>query len=75
MSETNYFRDGQRVKLVNAEPKGKTGTVVRVLMSGHGQEAWVKMDADLPKNLRSFHEPTDPRFRNRKVYFDEVEIL
>lgn len=67
------FRLGQRIRLINAEPKGMTGTVCRLRYADDG--AWAKMDQDLPPDLRSFPDPKDERFRNRLVYPDECESL
>jgi hypothetical protein len=66
------FRDGQRVvvKDRNSALYGKMGRVVRCRMSDDG--AWVCMNADLPKPLRSFSKG-DPRFRHVLLYPDECK--
>lgn len=69
------FRDGMRIRVVNpdddhVELKGKTGTVVRLLM--RDISAWVTMDEDLPENLRKFGS-NDPRSRNVNIWPDECE--
>jgi hypothetical protein len=72
------FKQGERVRIVahgsRPELNGVTGRVVRPLIrSPH--KAWIKADADLPENCRSFPDPADERFRHTCVYDDECEAL
>jgi hypothetical protein len=70
------FTDGQRIRVVETETEeasvleGETGVVVRLRMGDSG--AWVKMDNDLPDNLRSFSKD-DVRANHILLYPEECE--
>lgn len=66
------FSNGQRIKvnLPHDRMHGKVGTVVRLRMGDNG--AWVKMDDELPEELRSF-PVGDSRDHHLLLYPEDCE--
>ena len=68
------FTGVSRVRVVDASSPivGKTGFIVR---RRHGNAAaWIRMDDDVPAELRSF-EPPDRRARDVVLFPDDCEPL
>lgn len=63
------FQNNQKIIVTDAEHPchGKTGTVVRLRRADDA--AWVRMDEDLPMDLRSF--PADDERRNHIMLWPE----
>jgi hypothetical protein len=67
----NSFGNNVRVRVTEAGPLlGKAGTIVRLCMGDNA--AWVKMDEDLPHDLRAFWPP-DERANNIKLHPEQCE--
>lgn len=67
-----YFSMGKRYRLTRGDFSA-SGSVARVLISGHGAEAWLTMDVDLPAELKSFNDLN--RARHILAHVDECEEL
>lgn len=64
------FRNNMRVRVISGPLKGKLGDVVRLCMSSYA--AWVRMDDDLPEDLKSF-DSDDPRARHIRLEPNDCE--
>jgi hypothetical protein len=69
----DHFEIGQRVRITESESEinGKTGIVVRERY-GDSHGFWLKMDEDLPENLRTY-DPPDERCNQIVMYPWECE--
>lgn len=66
-----YFHNGDRIVVTEkGHLLGKHGTVVRLLI--RSQEAWVRMDENLPDDLASFPED-DARHNHVLLWPDQCE--
>lgn len=69
------FKQNQRVIAntnATARLHGKAGQVHRITMEGHGREAWIRMDEELPFDLQTFGAE-DARHNDILLYSEECD--
>jgi hypothetical protein len=67
------FDGVSRVKVVNGPLAGKFGSVQRVLISDPKQ-AWIRMEEDIPDEIRSFGKD-DTRGNDVRIHCEDCEAV